>query len=909
VNPVFSTDDRTIIRSAYRARDFVIFDPCEVVFQAQVSAIPSAPDGTYLQIAYDTVSTGAFGDIKTGQMVIISETTDHTIPVRDYRDMRISKTPTASILYINESGLPLALDYYITVVDTRKPLQRVRAGTMVDGIMPPQGLPATITGLPSAIYIESTSTGTFDFAGVGIQTFTGITVSSTLYDFPGGSYDTGAATDLDPIVTMPADSHTWCRLSYVLSNGVTNYMDFQFIVQDPANPTLATLTIDQLTLNRTWQGHHATCRAFAGVAITQVMNGTRAVIVSRRKYKGGALDGEMPNVSFVGYLSKENNSTPSRNDKSARFDLVSIWERAGQLPFNPIAVRDVASPTTWDEINLPTAQRVVTHVLARYSTILNLCSLNLDTIDSTWYGGDMDLNASSLGDAVEQVLSEINAVVIQNPSGELFLRRDLRFEDDTARDAADSVWTLTEADLKSLDVTVKHDETTGRVIIGFRGYQTSRVPSKGGKAVAPAVILGTSPETQTRNNQLMSADLTDAQLIAAARVRNGNLLAAENPPFEMSGTTRGNLSWLNTSCHQWITISLPPSVTTRGVALSVRALLISLEISYLNREGDHDLNIELLPETKGGGALIVAALSPNVSGLSMFVLPPMPAYGGNYGGPSTLNGENQRFNRQNMGGMGVPIPPKQSYEDAQYAPEAGKKKFAISFANSASVGAGFTSVLSDPYTVTVSGSAGIETADSFCANEDNFSVGTVIDHTGNVFTVQADFLGSVYRIVWGENVDGALCCNLASYLETSGVITSATVIDCEGNVIQIFADLPADVRYFLLDSAGAFTVELTMSSGGSGTDYIRFGDAFYSWAIDEETGEEIDISLLGATRGFFIEGITATGTPPPYSPTHEYTFEWEGTGNIPDVKFEDTNYSDNANLPLYVTFQGSGVDS
>jgi hypothetical protein len=584
VNPVYSSDDIAIIRSAYRARDLVIFDPCAVVFQAQVSVVPVAAEGTYLQISYDTVSVGAYTDIRVGQQVIISETSDHMTPIDGYRDMRIEAVPTSSILKISESALPLELDYYITVLDTYDAQQRVRKGSLVGGYLSYQGLPATINDLPSALYVESSTTGQFVLAP-SIQVFSG-SVSSTTYDIPGAVYDVGSTSTLSVTITMPANSHTWGRLSYVLTTGATGFMVFQLIVQDPSNPTLATVTIDQLTLNRTWRGHHATCRAFSGVSIAQVMNGTRAVVVSRRKYKGGTLDGEMDNVSFVGYLTKESNSTQSLNDKSVTFDLTSIWERAGQLPFNPIAIRDVASPSKWDEINLPTSQRVVTHILARYSTILNLCSLNLDLTDTTWYGGEMDVKANSLGDAIDQILSEINTVIVQQPSGELILRRDLRFEDDDTRDDADVFWTLTNADLRSLDATINHDEQTGRIIIGFRGFFTSRTPSKGGKAVAPAVTLGTSPETRPRPNQLLPANLTDTQLLTAAEERAGFVLGAENPPYEMQGTTRGNLSWMSPNNFQWMQLNLLSSIITRGRTFNGRALLESLEIRYLNTEGD-----------------------------------------------------------------------------------------------------------------------------------------------------------------------------------------------------------------------------------------------------------------------------------------------------------------------------------
>jgi hypothetical protein len=932
VNPVYSAPDIAKIRSRYRARDMVYFDPQPVVFQALVASVPSATEGTYLQIEYDTVSVGAYTDIREGMMLVISETSDHT---DNLYELRISDTPSSSILYVNEAAFVLEENQYITVIDTYKALQRVRKGALVDGILPYEGLPATINNLPSALVIETSGTGQF-VLNPSLQTLDGSTVSSTLYEIPGATYDVGGTSTLASTITMPADSHTWGRLSYVLSSGVEGFMVFQLIVQDPLNPTIAAANIKQLRLNRTWPGHHANFRAEAGVPISSVMNGTRAVIVSRRRYDGGTLAGAMDNVAFVGYLSKEANSTQSIDDKSVTFDLVGIWERAGQLPFNPIAVRDVASPAKWDEMDLPTTQRVVAHVLARYSTILNLCSLDLDLTDGTWYGGDMDVNTSSLGDALKQVLSEINAEVIQNPSGELFLRRDLRYEDDATRDAADIVWTLTSADLRSLDLQMRHDEQTGRIIIGFRGYQTSRVPSKGGKGVAPAVTLGTSPETRTRNNQLMPADLTDTQLIAAAKQRSGDVLAAENPPFEMSAGVYPYLSWLNTSCSQWVNVDIAASLTTRGRALDVRVLLESIEISYDNTIGSHDLTLSILPETKGGAALIVAALTPNVSGLSMFVLPPSPAYSGSYGGPSTLNSTDDQgpaFGGHNTGG-GNPVPGDQAWEDAENAPEPGKKKFAISFANSANVAAGFTSTLGATYTITAAGSARINEPFPTCTN----LKATQSFYTGNPDSNYAEYFP-------GSGLGGAPYEPPTGDSQFSWRLPPAAIPGEVESVEYFFSEPIADFRMFangdtythapavaslLVDATLAplmFPFDLSFGFGFTTVTNIApesfrvericfrytaeplYADSFYQWNKNEE-GNETNMSALGALAGLFIDNAVAATAAGP-NPDHRYTFDWTGSGGIPDFKFQDpsANWDDNQNLSIHITIEGEGVDT
>ncbi len=933
MNPVYTAPDQAIIRSRYRATDTVYFDPCVVVFQAKVATAITSGD-TYLSINYNTVSVGAYTDIKIGQMLVITATSDHTIPLRGFREMRVAAAPTGSVIPINESEFALTTAMYITVIDTYKPLQRARQGALVDGRLAYQGLPATITGLPSAIVIESTGDGTYDFANVGIQCFTGITVTSTLYDFPGGTYDTGSATDLDPVVTMPADSHTWCRLSYVLSNGVTNYMTFQFIVQDPENPTLATQSIKPLNLTRNWTGHHATCTAFRGASMTEVMNGTRCVVVSRRAYDDGLLADAMDNVVFVGYLSKGTDNTQSITDKSVSFDIAGIWEIAGQLPMSQIAIRDDATPDTWDDMDLPTPQRVATHVLARYSTVINLCSLNLDVLDDTWFGGDMNVPSNSLGDAIEQVLSEINAQIIQNPSGELFLRRDLRFETTAVRDAADVVWAFSEADLRSLNVTTRYEEKTGRIIVGFRKFDTTRAPSKGGKAVAPAVILGTSPETQTRPNQLMHADLTDAQLLAEAQERTGNLLAAENPPYDIGGSTMPSLSWLTPSCAQWVTIDLEASATTRGQAISIRALIAGIDLAYLSAEGSHDVSIEFLPETQGGAALIVAALARNVTSLTMFVLPPLSAYGGNYGGPSSLNsssGSFPPFRRENMGGMGEPVPADQAYDEGQYMPPVGTRSFAISFAISSNVAAGFISVgppTPATYTIDVAGWAEMEQPFPGCENL-RLSQGLWVPRTGFGIYDPGGGLGpafytpnwywgwiknptaysvAIYKIVatFNEVVNGLRFNNSLGTWTQTVPASEIELTDVTAPGLLPFVSNVHGLEIGFYPSYISPTTTLRMTGFCMYASVVPTGvkwDAFYQYEEDEG-GNPINWSLLGALKGLFIDNATATGAVPLFNPNHEYTFTWPGSGGNPLFKIQDTIYGDNANKPLTIRIEG-----
>lgn len=917
MNPVFNETTQGYLRTRYRARDILIFDPCTPIFRAQVSAVPTG--STYLSISFDTVSLGAFGDVKIGQTVIISETSDHTL--NPLWEGRVAAAASSGVLPINESAFPLVLDYYVTVLDTYKPLPRVRAGSLVDGRLAFQGQTGAIKNLPSAQVVISDTTGSFALNPT-IDRFDGSTVSSIAWDIPGASYTVGSSSTLTSTVTMPADSHTWCRLTYTLSSGVSAFMTFQLIVLPLSGSTLPTEAIDGLRINRTWAGHHATARAYTGVSTASVMNGTRTVIASIATLAGGAV--ALDSVKFVGYLTRETNNTENATDKSVQFDIASIWERAAQLPMSPIAIRDASTPTRWDEISLPTAQNVTSHILSRYSTILELCALNVDDTSDTWYGGDMNVPSSSLGDAISSLLEEINAQITPKPSGELYLRRDLRYETDANRNAADTVWTWDTSDIASYQYTARHDEQTGRILIGFRGYFTNRAPSKGGKALAPSVILGTSPETQTRPNQLMMADLSDANLVAAAAERAGQMLAAENPPYQLSGNARPQMSFLNPNCFQWHDIDVPATTQTRGRAISGRHLLLSLEVEYDNETGSHTVQIEFLPETEGGGALVVADLTPNVTQLTNVITPPQYAYGGNYGGPSTLNVPDEdtspAFNRGDMGGMGNPIPADQNYQEGLLSPDPGCMAYAISFKNPSPVGAGFVSVLGEDYTITASGEAIIEAA--YPRTLELVEIGypsTIVylssNADGDLYHITAITPGS-YDHIWDARDVGDLPFTVTDAFMVSGTwLYTFANYDAGGSVIS--DSMIGGVISDTTNLPGAFST-ISMTTTEDGVTAIRvlatsplpptpggelYGDAFYQYNKDDE-GVPINVTYTGA---LYFNGATAAVVPPLFNESHVYEFTWEGDGNEIEAHYELADYTDVANVLLTLQICGPGA--
>jgi hypothetical protein len=466
-------------------------------------------------------------------------------------------------------------------------------------------------------------------------------------------------------------------------------------------------------------------------------------------------------------------------------------------------------------------------------------------------------------------------------------------------------------DMRDLDIDTDSSRTTSQVVAYGGVYDSAANDWVIYQAHAPTIVSGEG-DTRELTREILTVDstITEAQDELEARVSNDYAFNNAKPLMRLALFDSWAGVLIPTNFQRWAAI-VPASANPLAKAYSATDYWQLQSVTLgINADGSVDVNPEWHGETFFSGAQTDAALLPdNLSGMNPNLpgLPNDPAFPTdpleNYPTDTPTLDELAPIDPESASQAYTPWPPDIAAEVANRVGKVGCKVLQPLFSNSNNTESSWLTVNTDPYLITLTGSAGIETTDIFCADEDNFLFGNVTDHTGNVYTVEAQFTGSVYRIIWGTNVDGAPCCNLQSYLETVGVITSTTVIDCAGNVIQIFSDLPADVRYFLLDSAGPFTVELTMA-GSSGSEYVRFADAFYSYQKNEEGEINMDtVAALGPSEGLFIDNsvYVPSGGVPPFDESGRYAnLAFTGTGNIFRARMVFTSHTGVQNLYLTI---------
>lgn len=945
---ILDTDELAIVQSGgYEGSAYIVLSPQEPVFAARVNgAIPSVI--SFAQVMFDTVTTGAYTDVMEGMEVRISRTNDIR---KAYFIGRVRKSPTSTILYINETSKAIADNDFIWITDNYPVTIKKRYKTFLDWDLAFTKPQPVVKNMDSAyVKLTTAATATFSFAPIGQSLAKGATIASYAWSIPGATYDTGSASTQDITITVNTPYNQHGRLTITDSNGVTNWFVFTLAAGDPNNPahTFFKLCHEPIPMTADWANGYSTNVLFWR-GFDDALDGSRVTVVVDERFNGGTLDDISP-VRFVGYLKA--NSTTIRGDqthgqiKEASVEIASFLQIAGKIHFDPIAIRHDTTPTAWDQIDTPTPARATAHLL-RHSTLLNVCAMDFGTIDDTYFSGNANISDTSLMDAEKRVASEINVYVTQGGAGMLSFERDPRVMTDDDRDAVPEV-TPTPINLASV-VNYKMDyaaeEKIGSMEVGFAVFMTTLNTRYYLTAMSPASGFGEGEGQEQIPNQLLAAnsDLEEAKIEAGQRT--GHLHAIANTQRVLDITFGSGWGFINPSPGEWYTFEVDAEDDPRGVGIAATDRWLCLSKSMtINSNGTQDVNCKFTEETRGGSSLIKVSYNPSVIDSALPVLPvravmgafpPLPSINYDTTDPTDVQPRNP-----SDGWNGGPYTPEEAADAAQNQSEPGCKSFAVSFAHSANVGAGFTSVLGATYNITASGSARIterldictdftETQGEYVGNPDSGfaeyfpgqGLGGVPDEpsTGTAKFSWRHLVGPVPDPIARVTFEFNQPISHFRVFANGQIYTHATSVSSldlsEDNVPAMFP--------FLIGLGGfAFTrvsdtiinrvpesFRVTRICLYIDGDEPLYADPLYQWNL--EGGEVTNVSLLGALAGLFFNNATAASSPPPYNDNHEYDFTWEGDGNIPLVRFQDpaADWSDNENKPLTVKFCGPGAGS
>ena len=921
-------------------------NPNSVVFQATVNE--TITGSSFIQFAWDGLLAGAYTDVVVGMTFFITTTAAAAERRTPLLRGRVSQDPTSAIFYCNESAINLTDGMIVTVIASFEILQKDRSGDLVDGFLAFEDNPPLVKNMQAFYYVEDATEGQFSFAPVGQAMAEGATITAYHWTIAGATYDVGNADTQAVTVTVPY-GHVWAYLDVTDSNDTVFRFIFEILVCLRDDSAFMFTAHDDVEINGGIEsGWNVTTTFFAGVA--SLLNRTRCAIVAFDVPKAGDPD-LFNNVVFVGYIVQENTDitgdAASSTLSQTRFELQSFAAIAGQLPVPSLPVRNDATPDAWGDIHLPTPQRTITYLLARYSTLANLCAIDMLYTDATWFAGEMDLEEGTLLDSVNRIGQEIQARLVFWPQGDATFEINANFESDAARDALPTLLAsgnLDTQDLYSYSLPVPYYKTVGQVRAGCATfYADGSTPFKL-DALAPATARQEGNERPVILAQLLEADLSQAAAVTAAKRRIGDLLEYLNPPTNLPVKFKDGFRILTPSTRVWLTFDLPATDSTRGLPVPTtdRWLLQSVSLTWGVENGVWDVSGTARKETRGGLAQTSATISPNTIDTSLPVLPGLSDYDAfppdgslNYGSTDPLDVDLQPFEPFDLSqyepmttedaanaadntpsGNCVPIIPSVNFKSSviRYTPKATTpgQLYTITAKGVAQINAGSTSCTNLAIT-----DGGWYAADFTGAPNANFGfydtgVGLAPEQTLRQFFF-------AHPAISGVSANSVtITFNEAQTTFVFGRIGGASATYSGSAVTSVTFDSTTNPSFFPFDMSFPFYVttptsvvpttsfrvtEFCYVAGGSPDP--QYADARYIFNRDED-GKPTNVSL-NPNGGLLINGTAIDGLE--YSQNNEYTINYIGDGNPIPFVFYDTSYADNANLPLPIRVCGPNMGS
>lgn len=608
-----------------------------VVFAARVVLLDPA-EYPISFVAYDTVTTGAYTDIKVGQTILLGSSAG----ADDYGRQRVRgpTTPATAIsIFVGRSSqgtfdgeLTIVNDAYITIWDDRRLWMKapfidadVDGQTFKDSDLevewrtttPP---PVAVMGQGFAATIdEDTSVITVLFNGQNsYATADGATITDYEWDIADGSLIVGTLTTDNITVTFPA-GFRYVKLTVTDSNSKTAFTERPVYARDPDDDT----SFDGFDIESqriTDAGVTMTIRALENMPRATYPDGTLAMIWGREP--GGTAD--RTHMLIVGWLDVDDASHNAGRTGLLRDTTLTILDVAAKLdtlPGLPQALADdetrdteLIPDITWNYMVSPTMDKYAHYLWAWHSTALEVA-------DFIWSGtGDAYAIAikSSDGDSLWNQVARLTGamcpgyVLTCDQAGAIRVVPDPMLQELADRTSVVQV-ALSEDMWSDLRFTYQRAPRTHWLRTGALVVQSSISFNADGTIFLPTVFSrspGATPGQglgEVDNNEQLAADQ------ATLNNATGHRYARMNSPYGLLTVTliqddaspQASVPWreIEPALKEWVEFTLSASnAAQRGLSFtSVRCLPKEVSIRYNHsRTGlTHTIDVTLEIETSG----------------------------------------------------------------------------------------------------------------------------------------------------------------------------------------------------------------------------------------------------------------------------------------------------------------------
>lgn len=606
--------------------------PTTTIFAARVNGAVST--SAFGFVNWDTATVGAYTDIEVGMTIYISATNDIT---KAYWFGIIQGTPAATTLYVNEISQPIADNDYIFVTEDF----RIRPKLAFEnfGVQSKyfnisfRQIPPYFTLLKSVYATEVLSgVGSFSFDATAQAATSGATIGTYLWDVEDGTITVGSTSTAAITATFPQGKR-YISCTATDSGGRTTTIHIPVVVNGPSFPS--TLNVRNIQIARRDGDMSCTLTADDGVELSTVLDGSLVVVYFATENLNGTTGSLYDNVLFVGRLRQEN--TPTVGDEQfavvseTQFNCDGPLAQLARIHGASIAMRNISSPTVWDEINDYTSWRGLVHFLREHTTFLELHSLQFDeTLDSTYEStGDVTQGQDALSCANSIAQGRIDARLELAPGGEARITRHALLMNSTDRNNRITVAQLTDgssstnADLLGYSIAMDEELTVGKAQASGGSYNTTSASVTPKIAIGPGNAQDTGSGQTQLDRQVLVANASLATVETEMRRLVGEVLARANARVRLSVQFLDSLHFLIPSQGYWHKYTLAATDNTRGRAYTTaqRWLLTSLTISIDTQLGTQTVAGEVLLETTGYPGII---FDPPVQSEIPFDIPIIP---------------------------------------------------------------------------------------------------------------------------------------------------------------------------------------------------------------------------------------------------------------------------------------------
>jgi hypothetical protein len=569
-------------------------------------------------VEFDSVTTGAFGDIEVGMTVLFgSSAGDDDLGRQRIRAAADSNTVNIgrSSQGVKDGEVNLSDDAYITVLEDYRLWAKIpyidSDGNMfkdsslalgTNGTQPP---PVANAG-PWKAGKVSAGVLTADFDGTNsFAVASGASISSYAWDFGSGATPASSSASTVSGVTFPAGER-WIKLTVTDSNAKTHTARALIVaIDDDTFPAITAFRVTSDMLNR--QGHTMAFELISDALVSTYPDGT-AVIYWEEEFYGGTtakLAGysDREEIKFIGWIDTESSSiSVDINRGRIPNQTIQCIDPAGRLrklpSFRQVVERN-PSADEWTELAGLNMDRFMWYLMHWHSTVLEVTDWDWSGTGETYLFPRLQ---SDGGDLFDQVNARAKAIAHNfgcDQQGRLITQPDPMLQASADRTAVEIV-DLDESDWLRINVSRnRHPKVHWLRGAALEAHATNFTPRF---CIAPGSAPGQGVDARDQNYQIVD----DQDELNA---REGNRYARQNSEIQNLDLMLAHPgdAGIVPALMEWVEVTLPAAFAAqRGYSFTnARFLPIQVSINHDNDRGAKRATVTLEFETEGQPAATV----------------------------------------------------------------------------------------------------------------------------------------------------------------------------------------------------------------------------------------------------------------------------------------------------------------